>query len=118
MNGKLTHVYRTRLILRQELKPHKIKDHKFYKTPMPPPKEVLKMEKLREKGFEVEYPRAPWYTDNIEKIKKEAEELEKKRASEKNAEFLEKIPASREEGNSAKKPKIQKQQIVRKYKFV
>lgn len=85
---------------------------------MPPPKEVLKMEKLREKGFEVEYPRAPWYTDNIEKIKKEAEELEKKRASEKNAEFLEKIPASREEGNSAKKPKIQRQQIVRKYKFV
>jgi hypothetical protein len=33
--GKITHRYRTPLILKQELKPHKIPSHKFYKTPMP-----------------------------------------------------------------------------------
>ena len=69
MNGTLIHRYRTPLILRQELKPHKIKEHKYYKTPMPPQKDLLKMEKLRERGFEVEYPRAPWFTDNIERLK-------------------------------------------------
>ena len=38
---------------------------------MPPPKKVKKMEALRRKGLDVEYPRAPWYTDNIEKIQKD-----------------------------------------------
>lgn len=43
---------------------------------MPPPKKVKKMEKLREKGLEVQYPRAPWYTDNVEKILAEEKEKE------------------------------------------
>jgi hypothetical protein len=33
---------------------------------MPPPKEVKKLEKLRLKGLNVEYPRTPWFTDNKE----------------------------------------------------
>lgn len=44
------------------LKPHKypIKD---IKTPMPPPQIVLKLESMKEKGIQVEYPKAPWFDD-------------------------------------------------------
>ena len=42
---------------------------------MPPQKRVIRLEKLREKGLNVEYPRAPWYTDNKEAIL--AEEADK-----------------------------------------
>lgn len=45
---------------------------------MPSQKTLLKLEKLREKGLNVEYPRAPWYTDNKEAILAEAEETEKR----------------------------------------
>lgn len=44
---------------------------------MPPPKKVKKLEKLKEKGLEVEYPRAPWYNDNVDALL--AEEKEKER---------------------------------------
>jgi hypothetical protein len=42
---------------------------------MPPQKRVIKLEKLKEKGLDVDYPRAPWYTDNKEAIL--AEEAER-----------------------------------------
>ena len=45
---------------------------------MPPQKRVIKLEKLREKGLEVDYPRAPWYTDNKEAILAEEAEREKR----------------------------------------
>ena len=45
---------------------------------MPPPKTLLKMEKLREKGMEVSYPRAPWYTDHKEELLAEETEREKR----------------------------------------
>lgn len=70
--GKITVKYRTPLLIRYHTKPHKFKEYKELKTPMPPPKKVLKLEKLREKGLEVEYPKAPWYTDNKEAILAEA----------------------------------------------
>jgi len=57
------------------LKPHKFSSHKELKTPMPPQKRVIKLEKLKEKGLDVDYPRAPWYTDNKEAIL--AEEAER-----------------------------------------
>ena len=74
LGGSLKVVYRTPLLLRYHLKPHKFDDRKELKTPMPPPKKVKKLEHLRNKGLEVEYPDAPWYTNNVEKIKRDAEE--------------------------------------------
>ena len=73
--GNIKVVYRTPLLMRQHLKPHKFPAYKELKTPMPPQKRVLKLEKLIEKGLEVEYPRAPWFTDNKEAIL--AEEAER-----------------------------------------
>jgi hypothetical protein len=61
----------TPLILRQHLKPYKFTSDKELKVPMPPPKAVKKLEKMKRKGLEVEYPRAPWFTDNEEALKKE-----------------------------------------------
>ena len=43
LGGKITFVYQTPLTLRAHLKPEKFK--KIPKTPMPPPKKVLKLEK-------------------------------------------------------------------------
>ena len=39
---------------------------------MPPPKMVKKLEKIRAKGVEVEYPPAPWFTDHKEELEQEA----------------------------------------------
>ena len=66
--GSVSHKYRTDLLMRQHLVPHKFSQHKSLKTPMPAPFKVKKLEKLREKGIDVDYPRAPWYNDNFEKI--------------------------------------------------
>jgi len=68
MGGELKVVYRTDLILRNHLKPHKFHPDANLKTPMPPPKKVKKLEGLRRKGLSVEYPSAPWFTDNSDKL--------------------------------------------------
>jgi len=62
---------------------------------MPAPYKVKKLEKLREKGIDVEYPRAPWYNDNEEKIKADAAEKERRMRESPNAKFLPKYPADR-----------------------
>jgi hypothetical protein len=54
--------------MRNHLKPHKFDDWKELKTPMPPNKQIKKMERLKSKGLEVSYPSAPWFTDNLEEI--------------------------------------------------
>lgn len=64
--GSLSHTYRTDLIMRQHLKPHKFDENKELKTPMPPNKKIKKLEKLKAKGLEVHYPSAPWFTDNYD----------------------------------------------------
>jgi len=51
--GSIKVVYRTPLLMRYHLKPHKFQTYKELKTPMPPQKRVIKLEKLREKGLEV-----------------------------------------------------------------
>ena len=98
--------YRTELKMREHLKPHKFREGKDLKTPMPPPKKVKKLEKLRSKGIDVEYPRTPWYTDNEDALK--AEDVEKwRRINEaQHAEFLPKYPAPRHEGVGLDKPRI------------
>lgn len=76
--GSISVKYRTPLLVRYHIKPHKFKEYKELKTPMPPPKRVKKLEKLKDKGLDVEYPRAPWYTDNKEAILQEAADKEKR----------------------------------------
>lgn len=49
--GSVKVVYRTPLLMRYHLKPHKFSSHKELKTPMPPQKKVIKLEKLKEKGL-------------------------------------------------------------------
>lgn len=66
--------YRTPLTMRYYLKPHKFPEYKNLKDPMPPPKKVKKLENLREKGIDVSYASAPWFTDNVEALQKESEE--------------------------------------------
>ena len=73
MGGELKVVYRTPLLMRNHLKPHKFHPDTQLKTPMPPPKKVKKLEALKRKGLQVEYPSAPWFTDNVEKLQKEYE---------------------------------------------
>ena len=90
-------VYRTPLIMRQYLKPHKFPEWQDeLKIPMPAPKIVKKLEKIREKGIEVEYPSAPWFTDNAEQHQKEKAERERRIAEAQHAHLLPKLPSDRE----------------------
>ena len=41
---------------------------------MPPPKKVAKLEKLREKGIDVSYPDAPWFTYHKEELERDKQE--------------------------------------------
>ena len=65
--------------MRQYLKPHKFPEYQGQlKTPMPTPKRVKKLERIREKGIDVEYPSAPWITDNREALAAEATERQRR----------------------------------------
>lgn len=110
-------VYRTPLLMREHLFPHKFHPDKTLKTPMPPPKTVSKLEKLREKGLNVEYPRAPWYTDNEEQIKSDRVEKQRRMDSAQHAELLPVYPAVRSEGNSDDKPRKERDVLLWKTKY-
>lgn len=113
--GNLNVVYRTPLLMRNHLKPHKFHPDKKLKSPMPPPKKVKKMEALRNKGLEVDYPAAPWYTDNVEKIKQEYEDRKERIRTAQNSEFLERLPASREP--TPDRVRTEKQKVWTKFKL-
>jgi len=110
-------VYRTPLLMRQHLKPHKFPAHKELKTPMPPQKRVIKLEKLKEKGLSVEYPRAPWFTDNKEAILAEEAERLKRIKEGQFANILPELPADRSEGSGKNRPRVERQDLPRIYKF-
>jgi hypothetical protein len=63
---------------------------------MPPPKKVKKLEYLKTKGLDVEYPDAPWYTNNVEKIKRDAEEKSKRLAEGEGSNLVPFYPATRQ----------------------
>lgn len=115
--GSIKVQYRTPLLMRYHLKPHKFSDHKELKTPMPPQKRVIKLEALKDKGLEVDYPRAPWYTDNKEAILAEVAEKEKRIRDGQFAELLPVIPADRSEGSGKDKPRVERKELPRIYKF-
>ena len=61
------------------MKPHKFPEWKGeLKHPMPPPKKLKKLEKIRAKGVDVEYPPAPWFTNNEEALEQEAAERQRR----------------------------------------
>jgi large subunit ribosomal protein L15 len=115
--GSIRVVYRTPLLMRYHLKPHKFSSHKELKTPMPPQKRVIKLEKLKEKGLTVDYPRAPWYTDNKESILAEEAERVKRMKEGQFAELLPELPADRSEGCGKNRPRVERQDLPRAYKY-
>jgi len=94
------------------LKPHKFPEFKgTYKTPMPPPKMVKRLERIRAKGVEVEYPPAPWFTDNKEALDEEATERQRRMDEAPFAHLLPNFPAKRTPGMSTGKPRAQKKPL-------
>jgi len=106
--GSIRVLYRTPLLMRQHIKPHKFPEYKELKTPMPPPKRVKKLEKLKEKGLDVEYPRTPWFTDNKEQLLAEAEEKERRMREGQFANLLPQYPADRSPGVGADRPRVER----------
>ena len=118
--GEIIMKYRTPMHMRYYLKPHKLPEFKQgkLKEPMPSPKRVKKLELLRAKGIRVEYPSAPWFTDNVERHAKEAEDRANKQANAQHAEFLKEFPADRSPGISADVPRIERKGLYRKFKYI
>lgn len=82
-------------MMRYHLQPHKFSEHKELKTPMPHNKSIKKLEKLKQKGLEVEYPSAPWFTDNYEKIQSERAEKKRRMREAQHSDLLPVYPAPR-----------------------
>jgi len=99
------------------LYPQKFHPDKTLKTPMPPPKAIVKLEKLREKGLDVEYPRAPWYTDNEEQIKADKAERQRRIDEGAHADLLPQYPADRSKGRSEGIPRKERDILVWKVKY-
>lgn len=116
--GSVSMLYRTPLLMRQYLKPHKFPEYQDLKSPMPSPKKVKKLEKLREKGIEVTYSDAPWFTYNKEAIAAEEVERERRIAEAQHAELLPSLPADRSEGVGAERARIQRKQLYRTHKYI
>lgn len=71
LGGNIKVIYNTPLTLDIQLKPHKHVLGHLVKTPMPPPQKVLKLEAMKLKGVDVEYPKAPWFDDYMLNLQKE-----------------------------------------------
>lgn len=117
VGGSISVKYRTPLTMRNHLKPHKFASNKTLKTPMPHNKAIKKLERLEKKGLDVEIPDAPWFTDNREAI--EAERAEKKRriAEGAHADLLPTYPVHRVRGMSQDKPRVDRKDLPRNFKF-
>lgn len=85
---------------------------------MPPPKRVKKLEMLRAKGIKVDYPTAPWFTNNVERHEKDAADRATKQANAQHADLLPKFPADRSEGISADIPRVERKGLFKKYKYL
>lgn len=103
--------------MRNHLKPHKFDERKELKTPMPPNKQIKKLERLRNKGLEVIYPDAPWFTDNQEAIQQERADKKRRIKEGQNAELLPIYPVPRIPGMSLEKPRVGRDDLPFKFKF-
>lgn len=104
--GNISMNYRTPLLMRHYLKPHKFPEYTETKTPMPSPKKVKKLEKLRAKGIDVVYPDAPWFTYNKEALEQEQLEKARRIREAEHANLLPEYPADRSEGVGAESVRI------------
>lgn len=84
---------------------------------MPHNKAIKKLEKLKEKGLEVSYPSAPWFTDNYDKITEERAEKKRRMRSAQHSELLPVYPAPRIPGTSRDKPIYAKERKPVVFKF-
>ena len=103
--------YMTDLLLRQHLKPYKFKEGSDLKVPMPPPKQVKKLEAMKRRGLTVSYPRAPWFNDNEDALKKEADEKRERMSTAQHSEFLQRLPVNRKAYMSDGKVRVEKQDL-------
>lgn len=83
---------------------------------MPEPYTVLKLESMREKGVEVEYPTAPWFEDYKAKKIAEADAIALRKPTIGET-LVPNIPADRSEGTGWDKPKIEKEEIPKRIKY-
>lgn len=106
LGGSVKAVYHTPFTIKRFI--HSDRFHKKeVETPMPPPYTVLKLEGMRDKGMEVEYPEAPWYEEY--KAEKEAEaEAAAARAQTEGEKLVPKIPMPREPGQKDDVPKVER----------
>lgn len=81
---------------------------------MPLPQKVLKLEKMRDKGCEVEYPTAPWYEEYKNKKLQEEKEAQSKKKT-KGELLVPQLPVDRS-GTDA--PRYQRTEIPRKYDYL
>lgn len=116
--GGLHMIYRTPLLLRKYLKPHKFAEYHELKDPMPSPKKLKKLEKLRDKGLDVKYSDAPWYTYNKEALEQEKIDRERRIAEAQFASLLPSLPADRSEGVGAEKTRVQRKHLFKTTKYI
>ena len=82
---------------------------------MPTPKKVRKLERLRKKGLEVEYPHTPWFNDNVDALDKERADRKTRIAEAQHAELLPTYPAKRV--YRSEKPRIEREPLARTWKL-
>ena len=116
--GNIQMNYRTPLLMRQYLKPHKFPEYVELKSPMPSPKKVKKLEKLRAKGIDVKYPDAPWFTYNKEALEQEQLEKARRIREAEHANLLPEYPADRAEGVGAENVRIQRKHLFKTHKYI
>ena len=61
-NGSITIVHHSMSTIQRLIKPHKFIEP-MAKIPMPAPSQVMKYEKMKERGLKVRYPVAPWFEE-------------------------------------------------------
>lgn len=84
---------------------------------MPHNKAIKKLEKLKNKGLEVEYPNAPWFTDSYEKHQEDRAEKKRRMREAQHAELLPVFPAPRIPYMSRDKPKYKNDLLPLKFKW-
>ena len=113
--GSVKAIYHTKTTLRRLLHPEKFANPEA-KIPMPKPKKVLKLEKLKDKGIDVIYPKAPWYEEFKAKQEQELKEFEAREKTP-GEKILPKYPADHSKGVSLHKPKYEKPELARKIEY-
>lgn len=113
--GSVTILHHTETTLKRFLQPH-LFELPQAKIPMPKPYEVLRYEELRDKGFEVRYPKAPWYEEYKAQKEQEQKEMEKREKTP-GEKVVPTYPADRSSGVNAHIPKVEKQELAKQITY-